>query len=63
MKYAFIERNCRHWPNSVLCEVPEISPSGFHQRRERAAQRKLQRSRVSADALLVRIEATHTEVT
>ncbi|WP_255504332.1 DDE-type integrase/transposase/recombinase [Caballeronia sp. EK] len=25
MKYAFIERNRRHWPISVLCEVLEVS--------------------------------------
>lgn len=24
MKYAFIERNRRHWPISVLCEVLEV---------------------------------------
>lgn len=39
MKYAFIERNRRHWPISVLCEVLEVSPSGFHQRRQRALLR------------------------
>ncbi|KVT95923.1 integrase [Burkholderia ubonensis] len=62
MKYAFIERNRRHWPISVLCEVLEVSPSGFHQRRQRAAQDKPQRSRVSDDALLAHIKAIHAEV-
>ncbi len=62
MKYAFIERNRRHWPISVLCEVLEVSPSGFHQRRQRAAQDKPQRSRVSNDALLAHIKAIHAEV-
>lgn len=40
MKYAFIERNRRRWPISVLCEVLDVSPSGFHQRRQRIAQDK-----------------------
>lgn len=62
VKYAFIERNRRHWPISVLCEVLEVSPSGFHQRRQRAAQNKPQRCRVSDDALLAHIKAIHAEV-
>ncbi len=62
VKYAFIERNRHHWPISVLCEVLEVSPSGFHQRRQRAAQDKPQRSRVSDDALLTHIKAIHAEV-
>lgn len=33
VKYAFIERNRHRWPVSVLCEVLEISPSGYHQRK------------------------------
>lgn len=47
MKYAFIERNRHHWPILVLCEVLEVNSSGFHQRRQRAAQDKPQHSRVS----------------
>ncbi|SPK69922.1 conserved protein of unknown function (plasmid) [Cupriavidus taiwanensis] len=62
VKYAFIERNRHHWPISVLCEVLEVSPAGFHQRRQRAAKDRPQRSRVSDDALLVHIEAIHAEV-
>lgn len=62
MKYAFIDRNRRHWPISVLCEVLEVSPSGFHPRRQRAAQDKPQRSRVSDEALLAHIKAIHAEV-
>ena len=62
MKYAFIERNRHHWPISVLCEVLEVSPSGFHQRRQRAAKDKPQRSRVSDDSLLAHIKAIHAEV-
>jgi hypothetical protein len=40
VKYAFIERNRRPRPVSVLCEVLEVSPSGYHQRRQRTAQDK-----------------------
>lgn len=29
MKYAFIERNHRHWPISVSCEVLEVSPNAI----------------------------------
>ncbi len=53
VKYAFIERNRRHWPISVLCEVLGVSPSGFHQRRQRAAQGKPQRSRLGDDAPVI----------
>lgn len=62
MKYAFIERNRHHWPISVLCEVLEVSPSGFHQRRQRTAKDKPERSRVSDDSLLAHIKAIHAEV-
>jgi transposase InsO family protein len=62
VKYAFIERNRRHWPVSVLCEVLDVSPSGFHQRRQRVAQDKPHRSRVSNDALPTHIKAIHAEV-
>jgi HTH-like domain len=62
VKYAFIERNRHHWPVSVLCEVLEVSPSGHHQRRQRTAQAKPHRSRVSDDALLANIKAIHAQV-
>ena len=62
MKYAFIERNRRHWPVSVLCDVLEVSPSGYHQRRQLTAQDKPHRTRVSDDALLANIKAIHAQV-
>lgn len=62
MKYAFIEHNRRYWPVSVLCEVLEVSPSGYHQRRQRTAHDKPHRSRVSNDALLAQVKAIHTQV-
>ncbi|RKT10398.1 helix-turn-helix protein [Paraburkholderia sp. RAU2J] len=61
MKYAFIERYRRHWPVSVLCEVLGVSPSGYHQRRQRTAQAKPPRGRVSNDALLANLKAIHTQ--
>ena len=62
MKYAFIERNRRHLPISVLCEVLDVSPSGYRQRRQRTAQDKPGRSRVSDDAVLAHIKAIHAQV-
>jgi putative transposase len=62
VKYAFIERNRRLWPVSVLCEVLEVSSSGYHQRRQRTAQVKPHRGRVSNDALLAHIKGIHTQV-
>lgn len=62
MKYAFIERNRRYWPVSLLCEVLDVSPSGYHQHRQRTAQDKPHRTRVSDDALLANIKAIHAQV-
>jgi putative transposase len=62
VKYAFIERNRHRWPVPVLCEVPEVSPSGYHQRRQRTVQARPHRGRVSNDALLAHIKAIHTQV-
>lgn len=39
-----------------------ISPSGYHQHRQRTAQDKPYRSRVSDDALLAHIKAIHAQV-
>ena len=62
MNYAFIERNRRYWPMSLLCEVLGVSPSGYHQRRQRAARDRPCRSRVRDDALLAHIKPIHAEV-
>ena len=62
MKYAFIERNRHQWPVSVLCEVLEVSPGGYRQRRQRTAQAKPHQGRVSNDALLANIRAIHAQV-
>ena len=62
MKYAWIERNRRHWPVSLACEVLGVSPSGYHERnrRERARSDSPRRS-FSNDALLIHIRAVHAE--
>jgi len=62
VNYAFIERNRGYWPMSVLCEVLGVSPSGYHQRRQRAARDRPCRSRVRDDALLAHIKPIHAEV-
>ena len=63
MKYAFIDRHRSMWPVSILCEQLEVSPSGYHQHRQRRAlhQGKLG-GRVSNDALLAHIKAIHAQV-
>lgn len=43
-----------------ICGVLEVSPSRYH--RQRTAQDKPYRSRVSDDALLAQIKAIHTQV-
>jgi transposase InsO family protein len=62
MKYAWIQRNRRHWPVSLTCEVLGVSPSGYHEyhHRDDACGDTLRRS-ISDDALLVHIRATHAE--
>ena len=62
MKYAWIERNCRHWPVSLACEVLGVSPSGYHERKRREnAPSDGPRRSISNDALLVHIRAVHAE--
>jgi putative transposase len=60
VKYAFIECHKTHWPVSLQCEVPGISPSGYHDHFARRATPE-QRKRVSNDALLVHIKAIHAQ--
>jgi len=62
VKYAFIESNCQRWPVSMLCEVLEVSPSGYHQRQHRAAHARPRASRITDDALLAHILAIHAQV-
>lgn len=63
MKYAFIESNRRHWPVSMLCEQLNVSPSGYHQHRERKiGMDSKPRKTISNDALLAHIKAIHAQV-
>ena len=56
MKYAFIDKHKSIWPVSVLCEQLEISPSGYHQHRQRQTVSQGKPSgRISNDALLAHI--------
>lgn len=62
MKYAFILKNRSQWPVSILCEVLDVSPSGYHS----AEQRKPVRAdtyqgtkRISNDLLLANIRTVH----
>jgi putative transposase len=62
VKYAWIERNRRHWPVSLACEVLGVSPSGYHERKRREnAPSDGPRRSISNDALLVHIRAVHAE--
>jgi len=58
VKYAFIKRNRRVWPISVLCRVLKVSVAGYH---GHFASRRVegQCSHLSDDALLVHIKAIH----
>ena len=63
MKYAFIDRHRSIWPVSILCEQLEVSPSGYHQHRQRRALNQGKPGgRVSNDALLAHIKAIHAQV-
>ena len=63
MKYAFIDWYRSLWPVSILCEQLEVSPSGYHQHRQRRALRQGKPGgRVSNDALLAHIKAIHAQV-
>jgi len=62
MKYAWIERNRRHWPISLACEVLGVSPSGYHERKAREIDHTGRpRRNISNDALLLHIRAVHAE--
>jgi putative transposase len=62
VKYAWIERNRRHWPVSIACEALGVSPSGYHERHRRELSRSDRpRRNISNDALLVHIRAVHAQ--
>ena len=62
MKYAFIDRHRRVYPVSVLCEQLEVSPSGYHQHRQRRVLNQGKpHGRIGNDALLAHIKAIHVQ--
>jgi putative transposase len=63
VKYAFVDRHRGNWPISLLCEQLEVSPSGYHQHRQRRALHQGKPGgRISNDALLAHIKAIHAQV-
>lgn len=64
VKYAFIARHSGQCPVSLLCALLDVSPSGYHQRGQRAAAggSRAHAARISDDALLTHIRAVHAQV-
>ena len=58
MKYAFMAQHHGTWPVAVLCEVFEVSRSGFYSYVQRHAAPTIERDEV---ALLARVKAIHAE--
>jgi len=63
VKYAWITRHKNHWPMTLQCEVLNVSTSGYsdHQRRKDESRSAMPSKRISDDALLAHIKATHAE--
>ena len=62
MKYAFIDNHKKRWPMSLICEVLNVSVSGYHQHQQRKSKSHSGKRAMSNDALLAHIKAIHTEV-
>ena len=58
MKYAFMVQHHGTWPVAVLCEVFDVSRSGFYSYVQRHAAPTIERDEV---ALLARVKAIHAE--
>jgi hypothetical protein len=58
MKYAFMAQHHSMWPLAVLCEVFDVSRSGFYAYVQRQAAPPIERDEV---ALLARVKAIHAE--
>lgn len=58
MKYAFMAQHHGTWPVAVLCEVFDVSRSGFYSYVQRHAAPTIERDEV---ALLARVKAIHAE--
>ena len=63
MKYAFIRQN-RQWPVSLMCELMNVSVSGYYAHCQRTHNSdKSKRTSVSNDVLLAHVKIIHAEVT
>lgn len=64
VKYAFIAKHSGQCPVSLLCALLDVSPSGYHQRGQRAAAggNRAHAARISDDTLLTHIRAVHAQV-
>jgi putative transposase len=58
VRYQFIEGHRREWPVRLICEVLEVSPSGYYQWRRRPPCARRERR----EALAAEVEAIHREV-
>lgn len=58
MRYAFIAQHQQSWPVAVLCEVLEVSRSGFYLYRQQQSTRRIDPTEV---ALLARVQAIHAQ--
>lgn len=61
MKYAWIGRHEKRWPVTLQCEVLNVSASGYFEHRDRndPTQPAKPGERISNEALLVHIKASH----
>lgn len=57
MKYAWIDRECRHYPVATLCRVLAVSRSGFYAWRERRPSTRT----LANQRLLAEIQRVHRE--
>jgi len=66
VKYAWIARHKARWPVTLICEVLEVSASGYFEHARRAVPGRptnpARRYRIDDTALLVHIRAIHAEV-
>jgi putative transposase len=60
VKYAWIAKHRKQWPVTLICEVLQVSVSGFYEHQRRGGRPSPKR--VSNEALLIRIKALHAEV-
>src|SRR5262249_34410057 len=58
VRYGFIDEHRGRWPVRLLCDVLQVSASGYYTWRQRAASARQRRR----DALVVELKAIHQEV-